>query len=213
MDSLIGIVGQDFVIMASDTNTGRSIMRMKDDFDKLVELDGHKIMARGGEIGDGDQFCELISRYVSLYKFNHDIELTTDETAHLIRKELANGIRSDPYFVNSLLGGFDTDKGFLYYLDYLGSLQEIKYGAHGYAAYFVSSILDKFYKPDLNQDQAIELIIRCIDELDRRFIIGSIGFVIKIIDKDGIHKIPFERKLKKTILSDSDEVNENMKID
>jgi len=41
------------------------------------------------------------------------------------------------------LGGIDKDgTPSLYWLDYMGALQKVTRGAHGYAAYFLSGLLD-----------------------------------------------------------------------
>ncbi|KAJ6249446.1 transcription repressor myb5 [Anaeramoeba flamelloides] len=188
MDSLVGFVGKNYVLMAGDTNAGRSIMRLKDDFDKLVPIDSHKILAKSGEIGDGNQFCNLIIRNVSLYRIRNETELTTKSVAHYTRRQLATAIRKNPYSVNLLLGGYDKkdQKGSLYYLDYLGSSKKINYGAQGYAALFVGSILDRFWKEDLDFEDGLELMKKCLREVEKRLIIGTRCFLIKMINSDGI---------------------------
>lgn len=74
----------------------------------------------------------------------------------------------------------------MYWLDYLGTLQEVDYGAHGYAAYFVMSILTSMYKEDLSREEAVEIIKHCIHELRTRFMIAQDNFIIKVINKDGV---------------------------
>ena len=68
-----------------------------------------------------------------------------DATANFLRSELAQSLRSrSPFQVNVLMGGYDhiekTAK--LYWMDYLGTLQQVTKGAHGHAGYFVNSVLD-----------------------------------------------------------------------
>ena len=58
MDTLIGVCGKDFVIIASDTSNARSVVRFKSDADKVMVLDSHKLMGFGGETGDYLNFCE-----------------------------------------------------------------------------------------------------------------------------------------------------------
>ncbi len=61
-----------------------------------------------------------------------------------MRTELAQALRKGPYQVNCLIGGFDHLDGTakLYWMDYFGTLQQVSKGAHGYAAYFVNSVMD-----------------------------------------------------------------------
>lgn len=44
--------------------------------------------------------------------------------------------------VNILLAGFEGDQPRLYWLDYLGSVIEVRKAAHGYAEYLVNSTMD-----------------------------------------------------------------------
>ena len=43
---------------------------------------------------------------------------------------------------NCLLAGFEGDEPRLFWLDYLGSVVELKKAAHGYAEYLTSSTMD-----------------------------------------------------------------------
>lgn len=68
----------------------------------------------------------------------NETDLSPSALAHFVRGELASSLRSrKPYNVNLLLGGVDpiTQKPSLYWLDYLASLAEVPYAAHGYAQY------------------------------------------------------------------------------
>jgi 20S proteasome subunit beta 4 len=53
------------------------------------------------------------------------------------RNELAQALRSNPFQVSLLIGGFDEGKGpGLYYMDYMASMQKVEKAAHGYCSYF-----------------------------------------------------------------------------
>eukprot|EP00761_Pharyngomonas_kirbyi_P008214 gb/GECH01008225.1/.p1 GENE.gb/GECH01008225.1/~~gb/GECH01008225.1/.p1 ORF type:complete len:204 (+),score=46.23 gb/GECH01008225.1/:1-612(+) len=186
-DTLLGIVGKDFCLLAADATASFSIILMKDDEDKLMHLDDHKILAAGGEKGDRAQFTEFIRKNMELYRFKEGRALRTKPAAHFIRSEVAYNLRRHPYFVNMLLGGYDEDKGpTLYYLDYLGGLQEIKHGAHGYGSYFSLSIMDQLWRHDLELDEALVLMKKCIREVQKRLLLSNPAFIAKVVDKDGI---------------------------
>ena len=44
-----------------------------------------------------------------------------------------------------LVGGYDTSthNPHLYWIDYLGTMSEVPFAAHGYGAYFALSLLDR----------------------------------------------------------------------
>ena len=70
-------------------------------------------------------------------------------------------------------------------MDYLGNFSKVKFGAHGYAGAFVSSVFDREYKENMTQDEGIEVIKKCIHELKSRFLISQPNFTVKIVSKDG----------------------------
>lgn len=49
MDSVFGICGHDWVIIASDTAVNRSIFTLKHDEDKIMVLDKYKVLGAAGE--------------------------------------------------------------------------------------------------------------------------------------------------------------------
>lgn len=73
-------------------------------------------------------------------------ELRPASSASWIRRSLADSLRSrHPYSVNLLLGGYDvaTEEPKLYWIDYLGTMAEVPFAAHGYGSYFALSLLDR----------------------------------------------------------------------
>lgn len=144
MESQLALTGKDYVLIVSDTNAAMSIIRMKNDEDKMRELSEHLVMAYNGESGDTIQFAEYVERNLRLYSLRHDIELQPKAAAAWVRRQLADSLRSrHPYAVNLLLGGYDvpSDTPALFWLDYLGTLAHVPYACHGYAcgSYFLGA--------------------------------------------------------------------------
>jgi 20S proteasome subunit beta 4 len=94
MEVLFGITGKDYVIMASDALSARSIVVMKNNEDKSRELNKHTLMVYSGDAGDTVQFSEYIQRNVQFYTIKNDIELTPSASARYVRRELAESLRS-----------------------------------------------------------------------------------------------------------------------
>lgn len=188
-DSLIGLVGADFVLVAADTSTTRSVLRMKGDEDKIMELDPHKLLASAGPHGDRIHFTEFVQRNVKLYYHRNNIHLSNHATANFIRTELAYSLRSAPYQVNLLFAGYDKEGPALYWLDYLASMNKMDFSAQGYCGYFALSLLDKYYKKGMSVEEGVDVIHKVIEELQTRFVINSPHFIIKIVDKNGTRTI------------------------
>merc|ERR1719416_48736 len=170
MDCLLGVQGKDFVILAADSSQARGIVVLKADEDKILKLDDHKMMASAGPAGDRYQFSEFVAKNFHLHEMRTGITLDTKAAASWTRNELAHALRKNPYQVNLLIGGYDEGKGAsLYFMDYLGACHKMPCAAHGYCGNFTLSVMDRYYKADMTLDEGIELIRKCIKELQVRF--------------------------------------------
>lgn len=186
MECLIGICGKDFVVVASDNLAAHSIIAIKHDSQKQFELSDNMIMAVCGDVGDMTNYAEYIQKNLKLYEMIHGYNLTPNAAANFSRKVLAQALRSKPYMVNLLLAGVDDDGSpSLYFMDYLASMVKEKYAAHGYGSFFILSTLDRYYREDMNKEEVLELLKKCIKEVQSRFIVNLNAFSVKVIDKDG----------------------------
>ncbi|KAI9622494.1 hypothetical protein H4Q26_015175 [Puccinia striiformis f. sp. tritici PST-130] len=162
MECSFGITGKDYVIFASDSSANRSIVRMKSNSDKQKVVSKHVVMAYSGEPGDTVQFAEYVERNLRLYGIRNHVDLLPHEAASWTRNELASSLRSrNAYSVNLLLGGFDTRR----------------------------NTMDRFHRPDMDLQQGLELLKRCINELSTRFIVNLGTFKVRVADKDGVREV------------------------
>ncbi len=189
MECLIGIKCDNFVIIAHDNKAGRSIVNMKQDQDKIFKLDKNIGMVVCGEPGDTFYFGEYIQKNIALYRIKNGYSLSPQAAASYTRNELAEHIRSrHPYMCNVLMGGYDPKscKSSLYYMDYIGTMAELPYGAHGYGSYFILGILDKEHRSDMSVEEAEALLGKCFREIQERFSINLPSFSYYVIGKDGL---------------------------
>lgn len=189
MECLIGVRCKDFTILAHDNNAGRSIVSMKQDQDKLFKLDKQIGMVVCGEPGDTMYFGEYIQKNIALYRMRNGYSLSPQAAANFTRNELAEHIRSrHPYLANLLMGGFDTESkaSSLYYMDYLGTMAKVPFGAHGYGSHFILGILDKQHRVDMSLEEAEQLLDKCFSEIQKRLIINLPSFSYYVISAEGI---------------------------
>lgn len=193
MESIIALQGDGFVLMAADVSSARSIVVMKDDMDKIRQLDECKLFAAAGVPGDVTKFSEHVQKDVRLYTLRSGITMSTSAVANYTRGELARFLRRSPFQCNILIGGYDShpngDGPSLYSCDYLGTLTKLTFGAEGYAQYFVLSTLDRYWKKNLSLDEGLDVIRKCIAEVQKRLVINQPRFVIKAVSKDGVSVI------------------------
>ncbi|KAI2509449.1 Proteasome subunit [Fragilaria crotonensis] len=193
MDTVLAVQYEGGVVLAADQSNARSIITYQSNLDKIKSLTSHSAMGVAGPNCDLVNFTEYIAKNLALYEFSHDgLKLSTKAQANFCRSELAAALRKGPYQVNLLLAGYDDKEGpSLYFLDYMASLQKVKYGAHGHASSFCLSTMDRETKPGMTEADALEIIDHCIHEIHVRFLINQPNFMVKIIDKDGVRVAKF----------------------
>ncbi|KAJ3807516.1 20S proteasome subunit [Lentinula lateritia] len=192
METSFAITGKGYVIVASDTTAARSIVKMKTDDDKIKVVSPHLLMSYSGEPGDTIQFAEYVERNLRLFNIRNNYSLRPSAAASWIRRSLAQSLRSrKPYSVNLMLGGFDvtTNSPHLYWIDYLGTMTEVPFGAHGYGSYFALSLLDRYHDPEATLEEGLATLKRCIDEVAKRLVVSPGKYKIKVVDKDGTREV------------------------
>lgn len=188
MDTVLGVAFNDFVILAADKTENFGILRIAEDSSKIHKLTNHVAMAITGETGDTDQFSKFVQCNFELEKFRDDgWEVSLTRAFHWITWELAQDIRSNhPYIVFPLVGGYDPNekRGKLFWMDYFGTGVEVAYGGHGYGEAFATGFLDRYHKPNLPRDEAVELVKGALDAIQTRLIVGQNIFQMMIVDKE-----------------------------
>ncbi|KAJ3559644.1 hypothetical protein NM688_g215 [Phlebia brevispora] len=192
MEVSFALTGNGYVLLAADMSAVHSIIKVKTDVDKIKELSPHLLMSTSGEPGDTVQFAEYIERNLRLYHIRNIYPLQPPSAASWIRRELADSLRSrSPYSVNLLLGGYDTGTytPHLYWIDYLGTLAEVPFAAHGYGSYFALSLLDRYHDPEATLEEGLAVLRRCVDEVSKRLVVDPGKYLVKVVDKDGIRVV------------------------
>ncbi|TKR63510.1 hypothetical protein L596_027328 [Steinernema carpocapsae] len=190
-DALLGRRCDDFVLLAADKSAfAYGAIKLSNDQDKGYKIGEKLYMYCIGESGDVANFGDWSTRNLQLYKFRNGYELGPKAAHHWLRKSIADGLRSqDAWRVDLLIGGFDDveKKPFLGSVDYLGNgLSEQPFLFRGFSGRFCYAIMDKFYRKDMNEEQAMETMKKCLGEAKKRFMASLPNFSIVKVDKNGI---------------------------
>jgi len=65
----------------------------------------------------------------------------------------------------------------------------VNYAGHGYGAIFASSIYDRYWHPNITQDEAYEVFKKCIVEIQKRLVVNLKNFTVAVVDKDGVRNL------------------------
>jgi len=193
VESIIGIRGKDFVLLAQDANTTKyGILNMKFDTNRLFKLSEHCAMLAAGEPGDVVQFAEYVGKNIQLYKMINGIELSPYACANFTRHEMATSLRSrNSFLANIVLAGYSTnerdqERAQLFSIDYLGAMISANVVAHGFCQFFALGVGDRMWKENMTVDEALVMLQTIVNELGKRMAAYPHCVFVRIIDAEGI---------------------------
>jgi len=82
-----------------------------------------------------------------------------------------------------ILAGYNilTKKPTLNWIDNLGTRASVPYCAHGYGAYYTMSIFDRYHRYDISFEEGVDIMQKCIFELEKRLPIASGGYLYSLL--------------------------------
>ena len=191
MDTAFAIKYNGGAILAVETTVNHSILKLKTKHQKTFTLNSHCIMSLSGDMADREQFGSYIQRNVDYFRFkNNGRRGSVRRAAEFTRGQLAEAIRKSMKKVFPLVVGYDDRKqAQIYWIDNYGAFAEVDHTSHGYAAYFITSILNTEYRKDLTEAQAGQIVQKCVKALKARFLIPQEHFDFFRVDVNGVQKL------------------------
>lgn len=115
------------------------------------------------------------------------MELKRDIPPNTVAKMMSNMMYERRYFplLTQVIVGGVVDKPIMYTLDPLGSVLPDEYAAVGTGAEMALGVLDPQFKPNMTQDEAIDLAKRAVRAASLRDSASGDGLDILVITKDG----------------------------
>ena len=85
-----------------------------------------------GPSADRTLFSEVVVKHLKLYKLQNGVSLSPTAAATWARNVMATALRKGPYQVDSLIAGWDKEKGEaeLFFMDAYSSLAKVNKAAH-----------------------------------------------------------------------------------
>lgn len=161
--SIIGIAGEDFVVLAGDTrnSTGYSInTRYRP---QVHEIGDNLVASASGFSADSDALLKNLKSRVEWYHHAHNKKLQVASAARLTQTLLYSH-RFFPYYVGTIIAGIDPEgKGAIYSFDPVGSYERQTCHAGGSAAGLVTPFLDNQVDFKNQRDPATGELLKQVD--------------------------------------------------
>jgi len=192
-ETVFGLAGKDWAIVVADAHMqSHQIIAIKQDEDKITEVEPKLLFGCNGASADRSTFMEYVQKSLNLYGLRNGVNLSPQAAANWTRNEMADALRRGPYQVDLLIAGFDdaTGEASLYFLDMYSSMAKVNKAAHSYAGNFVLGLLDKEWKEGLSEKEGLAIVKKAIAEIRLRFALGRLDrFTIKVVNKDGFRTV------------------------
>ena len=189
MDTCFAIEGKDFSILAYERTYNNQIFRLSANTDKHVILDSSKVLCISGKKCDADVFGNIVKANLQFQKFKEGQEMSVHEAAFFIKNKLSEALRKGPFEINCLLMGFDKKGPAVYYFDYTGVCQKVKFGVQGYAQYLLMALINDERKEDMNENEVLEIVRKCIHAMNQRFMVKQENWTIMSVNNSGVRTI------------------------
>ncbi|HEC94527.1 MAG TPA: archaeal proteasome endopeptidase complex subunit beta, partial [Thermoplasmatales archaeon] len=155
----LGLVCKDGVVVATERRATMGTLIAHKTTKKLFKIDDHLALTTAGLVGDVQVLARYLNAEAKLYRLSRNTKMPVKAAATLMANIL-NQRKFFPYYVQLIIGGYDSSGGHLYSLDAAGGAIPDKYTATGSGSPYVFGVLEDHYKDDIDVEKGVELAIR-----------------------------------------------------
>merc|ERR1712142_217218 len=187
--SVMGIVFNGGVMIAADTLGSYGSLARYRNLSRVSVVNDKTVIAAGGDYADFQYLKSVIEqRVIDENCYDDGFNYTPKSLFSWLTRVMYNRrSKYDPLWNTFAVAGINDDKPFLGYVDKIGTAYTSDTLASGFGAYLARPMLrDALEKnPNLSQDEAKALIMRCMKVLHYRDARSLNRFEIVIVTKDG----------------------------
>jgi proteasome beta subunit len=180
--TIMGMVCKDGVVIASERRATMGTLIAHKATKKLYKIDEHLALATAGLVGDLQVLSRYLSAEVNLYRLKRGVRIPVMSAATLM-SNILNQRKFYPYYVQLVLGGYDSQGGHVFSLDAAGGAIPDKYTAGGSGSPYVFGVLEDLYRDNLTTDEGVDIAIRAVTAAMGRDSASGNGIDIAIINQ------------------------------
>ncbi|MDD3083722.1 MAG: proteasome subunit beta [Candidatus ainarchaeum sp.] len=184
----VGLIAKDCVVLAADQRAVLGHIAEKG-VRKVYPITKNVALTISGAVGDSLALIRFLKAQANLYEIERATKITPRAVTSLLSNVL-NGNRYYPFIFAPIIGGVN-DNPELFELTPFGCISEKKdYAMTGSGTTFAMTTLDKEYKKNMSEQEAIELAVRAVRAATNRDIYsGGENVTVIVIDKNGYREI------------------------
>jgi proteasome beta subunit len=182
----IGVIFKDGVVLAADSRASMGHLAFHEETQKVYKLSDKLGLAIAGSVGDALMLVRFLRNKTNLFEIEHEGKMTPTALATFL-SNLLNANRFYPFLVQFIIGGINTEP-MLFDIDPSGGLLPRKdYTVSGSGTELALSALDQHYKPNMTEDEAVNLAVKVINQAKKRDnFSGGVIISLMVISKNGV---------------------------
>lgn len=185
---------KDGVVLAADTRASAGFFIADRHVMKIQKVDRHLGMTIAGGVADAQNLVDIMRYNSNIYRLSNKELIPVKSAARLCSNVLFNQ-RYFPYYVQIIVGGYDTKEGGqIYNIDLFGSMTTEKFVSTGSGSPVAYGYLETEFKEDSSVNDAYKVAIQAIAAAIRRNAGTGDNINAVIIDKDGYRELSKEVK-------------------
>jgi len=179
----VGITFKDGIVLASEKRIAFGNFLVSKSSKKTFSITTKVGAACAGLVAD----MQILTLQIAALAKIRKMELKRDVPPNTVAKMMSNMMYERRYFplLTQVIVGGIVEKPILYTLDPLGSVLPDDYAAVGTGAEMALGVLDPQFKPNMTQEEAIDLAKRAVRSATLRDSASGDGLDILVITKDG----------------------------
>ncbi|XP_046743652.1 proteasome subunit beta type-4 [Diprion similis] len=188
--SVVGLQFKDGVVIAADVLGSYGSLARFRNCQRIMKVNDNIILGAGGDYADFQYLKNIIEQKILEEECLDDGFSLKPKSLHCWLTRVMYNRRSkfDPFWNNFIIAGLEYGQPFMGTVDKLGTAYIDPVIATGYGAYMATPLLRKALesKPDLNKEEAIEILTKAMQVLFYRDARSFPKYQIGIISTEGI---------------------------
>jgi proteasome beta subunit len=186
----VGIKFKDGVVLATESKATMGNLIASKKAKKIYQIDDKIAVTTAGGVGDNQQLIRIIKAEINIYKLTRGMDITVNAASTLL-SNILQGSRMFPRMAMLIIGGYDKNGPQLRSIDPLGGEgSEDEFVSTGSGAPFAYGVLENGFKPNMTEEQALELAIKSIKAAkERDAFSGGEDIQAVVITTDGLKEI------------------------
>lgn len=187
--SVMGMIFKDGIMLAADTLGSYGTLARYRDLSRVSVVNDATVIAAGGDYADFQYLKSIIEqRVIDENCYDDGFNYTPQSLFSWLTRVMYNRrSKYDPLWNTFAVGGINNGKPFLGYVDKIGTAYTSNTLASGFGAYLARPMMrDALEKnPDMSEEEAKAVIMRCMKVLHYRDARSLNRFEIITVTKDG----------------------------